>query len=318
MNAAGPEILVVTYHTLSGETFPGRGVHPFGEERFREQVGLLGRTSRFLSLEDLAGGDLPGLGGAERYALLTFDDGLSEQFGIAWPILKAMGIPGAFFPCTAPLEMGKLLHVHRVHALRSAMADRDLLALCGELAGKSGFEESARAIEAGNLPEAPYPYDAPEARRLKSLFNYTLPLAEREALSAMAFCRVYGEEGPWAGRLYMTPGMIRELGQKGCLGTHTHSHRPLSALDGEGMRVEIAQSLDILERIAGTRPPSVSYPYGNRFAVSGEVFAAASACGLRCGFTTERRLNFPGTDRFALARFDAEDLPPGKRPRFNP
>jgi len=314
LSAAGPEILVVTYHYLSGETFPGRGVHPFGAERFREQVELLGRTSRFLSLEDLEGGDLPGLKGASRYALLTFDDGLSEQFGIAWPILEAMGIPGAFFPCTAPLETGKLLHVHRIHALRSALADKDLLALCGELARESGFEESARAIEAGNLPEAPYPYDAPETRTLKSLFNYTLPLAEREALSAMAFCRVLGEESAWAGRLYMTPGMIRELGQKGCLGTHTHSHRPLSRLDGKGMRLEIRESLRILEETAGKRLYSVSYPYGNDLSVSAEVFEAAAGFGLKSGFTTARLTNFPGTDRLRLARFDAEDLTPGKRP----
>jgi len=314
LNPGEPEILVVTYHFLSGGDFPGGGIHPFGVERFREQVELLGRTSRFLSLEDLAGGELPGLKGASRYALLTFDDGLSEQFGIAWPILEALGIPGAFFPCTAPLETGKLLHVHRMHALRSALADPDLLALCGELARELGFEESARAIEAGNLPEAPYPYDAPETRRLKSLFNYTLPLAEREALSAMAFCRVLGEESAWAGRLYMTPGMIRELGQKGCLGTHTHSHRPLSRLDREGIRQEIRESLDILEKTAGVRPRTVSYPYGNSLAVSPEVFEIAAGCGLRCGFTTERRANLPGTDRLQLARFDAEDLPRGKRP----
>lgn len=314
MNPGGPEILAVTYHSLSGANFPGRGGHPFGEERFREQVELLSRTSRFLSLEDLEGTGLPGLGGAERYALLAFDDGLADQFEVAWPILEGMGIPGAFFPCTAPLQTGKLLHVHRLHALRGAMGDSELLALFGSLAGSLGFDESARAIKDGNLPEAPYPYDTPGARALKSLLNYTLPQAEREVLSASAFSQVCGEEAPWAERLYMTPAMIRKLARNGCLGTHTHSHRPLSRMDREGIRQEISESLDILEKTSGVRPGSASYPYGNSLAVSPEVFEVAAACGLRCGFTTERRANLPGTDPLQLARFDAEDLPPGKRP----
>jgi peptidoglycan/xylan/chitin deacetylase (PgdA/CDA1 family) len=314
LNPGGPEILVVTYHSLTGADFPGGGGHPFGVERFREQVELLGRTSRFLSLEDLEGTGLPGLGGSARYALLAFDDGLAEQFEVAWPILEGMGIPGAFFPCTAPLQTRKLLHVHRLHALRGVMGDAELLALFGSLARSLGFDESARAIKDGSLPEAPYPYDTPGARALKSLLNYSLPQAEREALSESAFSQVCGEEAPWAERLYMTPEMIRELARNGCLGTHTHTHRPLSRLDREGIRQEIRESLDILEKTSGVRPRSVSYPYGNSLAVSPEVFGTAADCGLRCGFTTERRANLPGADRLQLARFDAEDLPPGKRP----
>ena len=318
MSPGEPEILVVTYHFLSGGDFPALGIHPFGAGRFREQVELLGRTSRFLSLEDLEGAGLPGLGGFSRYALLTFDDGLAEQVEIAWPILEAMGIPGAFFPCTAPLETGRLLHVHRIHALRGAMADGELLSLFGELAREAGFEESARAIAAGDLPEAPYLYDTPEARALKSLFNYTLPVVEREALSERAFRQVLGEEHPWAEKVYMGPETLRELCRQGCLGTHTHSHLPLSRLDREGIRGEIRHSLEILEKTTGKRLSSVSYPYGNDLAVSPEVFEVAGECGLKTGFTTARRTNSAGTGRLRMARFDAEDLPPGKRPIFVP
>lgn len=316
MNTAGPEILVVTYHYLSGGTFPGPGELPFGPERFRDQVKLLARSSQFLSLEDLASRVLPDLGGYRRYALLTFDDGLAEHFEVAWPILRSMGIPGAFFPCTAPLKTGKLLHVHRMHALRSAMADKDLLALLGELSIKMGFEESNRVIGDKDLPEAPYPYDTPEARTLKSLFNYLLPFSEREALSEMAFRQILGDEPRWAEKLYMGPEMLRELGRHCCLGTHTHLHRPLSHLDREGIQREIVESLDILERTTGRRPDSLSYPFGNHLAVSSEVFEVASDCGLKCGFTTERRTGRIHSDRLSLPRFDAEDLPMGKRPIF--
>lgn len=314
MNPRPPEILAVTYHYLTGAVFPGPGVHPFGPERFRAQVEELSRTCRFLSLADLEAGNLPKLGGAARYALLTFDDGLAEQFEVAMPVLGALGIPGAFFPCTASLGTGRLLHVHRIHALRSAMPDPELLLLFLDLAGRLELEESVRAISRGGGAAAPYPYDSPGARVLKSLFNYELPMEEREALSEAAFAEVYGPEVPWAKRLYMSPASVRKLSQAGFLGTHTHAHRPLSRLSPEAIRQEIRESLDILEKTAGTRPRSVSYPYGNSLAVSAEVFEAAAECGMECGFTTERKTNIHGADRLRLARFDAEDLPPGKRP----
>ncbi|HQO82995.1 MAG TPA: polysaccharide deacetylase family protein [Synergistales bacterium] len=309
-----PEILAVTYHYLSGAMFPGPGVLPFGPERFIAQVEFLARSSHFLSLEDLSSEVLPDPGGHRRYTLLTFDDGLADQFEVAWPILRSRGIPGAFFPCTAPLKTGKLLHVHRMHALRSAMPDKDLLALLGELSIKAGFEESSRVIGGKNFTEAPYPYDTPEARTIKSLLNYTLPISEREALSEMAFRQILGEEAPWAKKLYMGPEMLCELSSRGCLGTHTHLHRPLSRLDREGVRWEIVESLDIIEKTTGRRPDSLSYPYGNHLAVSGEVFEVASECGLKSGFTTERRHGRIHSDRLSLPRFDAEDIPLGKRP----
>lgn len=317
MSGNGAETVIVTYHYLVGDLFPGRGVHPFGLERFREQLERLALTSRFLSLEDLLEGKRPPLGRACRYAVLTFDDGLAEQAEAGLPLLESLGIPAVFFPCTVPLESGNLLHVHRLHALRSALSDRDLLFFFLRLAEARGFEESARAIAVGPPEEAAYPYDEPESRVLKSLFNYTLPLAEREMLSALAFAEVFGEERPWAERLYMSPAAIRELGRKGFLGTHTHAHRPLSRLGREGAVKEIQMSLDILEKKANVRPRALSYPYGGKLAVSPETFEAASGCGMVCGFTTERRSNLPGTDRLKLARFDAEDLPPGKRPLFN-
>lgn len=316
MNTTEPEILVVTYHYLSGGTLSGPGALPFGPERFIDQVEFLARSSHFLSLEDLSSDVLPALDGYQRYALLTFDDGLTEQFEVAWPILRSRGIPGAFFPCTAPLETGKLLHVHRMHALRSVMADKDILALMVELSMKIGFEESSRVIGDKNLPEAPYPYDTPEARTLKSLFNYILPIPDRETLSESAFRQVLGDEHRWAEKLYMRPEMLCELSRHDCLGTHTHCHRPLSHLDREGIRREIVQSLDILEKTTGRRPDSLSYPYGNHLAVSSEVFEVASDCGIKSGFTTARRPGQILSDRLSLPRFDAEDLPMGKRPIY--
>lgn len=311
-----PEILAVTYHYIAGETFPGLGVHPFGVDRFQKQVELMARTCRFLSLEDLARPALPSLGTCSRYAVLTFDDGLAEQFELAWPLLQAMGIPGAFFPCTAPLKTGKFLHVHRMHALRSAMADGELLALFRELAREKGFETSAKALKSRDIPVAPYPYDTPGARVLKSLFNYSLPVAEREALSESAFRQAFGEEPSWADDFYMRPEMLIELSGAGCLGTHTHSHRPLSGLDRGQIGLEIRESLDLLEETTGKRPFAVSYPYGNRLSVSADVFETAAECGVSCGFTTERRTGRVHSDRLRLPRFDAEDISPGKNPVF--
>ena len=61
----------------------------------------------------------------------------------------------------------------------------------------------------------------------------------------------------------------------------------------------------------------MSYPYGNPLSVSGEVFGIAAECGLKTGFTTERAMGRADTPRRAFPRYDAEDLPLGRRPIVN-
>lgn len=69
-------------------------------------------------------------------------------------------------------------------------------------------------------------------------------------------------------------------------GGHTMTHRKLALLDGEDMRREIAQSVEIVSSLTGRPVTTFAYPYGTGCAAGEREFAAARAAGIRLAVTT--------------------------------
>jgi len=71
------------------------GVTP---QQFHNQLQLLQSKGDFISAEDLlTNGDII-LKSTENYFLITFDDGLKEQFDYALPILEELNVPAVLLP----------------------------------------------------------------------------------------------------------------------------------------------------------------------------------------------------------------------------
>src|SRR5919199_3455969 len=149
-------LLVVTYHYLAEEAPAApRAIFPATTALLERQVEELGRSYELVSRDDL----LRALDGEaalpERAALVTFDDGLRCQVELALPVLDRLGVPGLFFVPGLPLAEGRVLDVHKVHRLREAMADEEILAALGE--------------EAPTAPPGRHVYDDPLAAGVKEL-----------------------------------------------------------------------------------------------------------------------------------------------------
>ncbi|WP_419195798.1 polysaccharide deacetylase family protein [Ensifer adhaerens] len=74
------------------------------------------------------------------------------------------------------------------------------------------------------------------------------------------------------------------------LGAHTISHRSVARLSGEDARREISQSAERVEAIAGRRPTTFAYPYGDAPAVSARDHRIVADLGFALAVTTQ-----PGT-----------------------
>lgn len=74
------------------------------------------------------------------------------------------------------------------------------------------------------------------------------------------------------------------------LGAHTISHRALGLLDEAEAEREMRASADRIEAIAGKRPTTIAYPYGDPLAATPRDFALAARLGFSVGVTTR-----PGT-----------------------
>lgn len=267
-------LLVVTYHYLAEEALAApRAIFPATTALLERQVEELGRSYELVSREDLlraldGEAELP-----ERAALVTFDDGLRSQVELALPVLDRLGVPGLFFVPGLPLAEGRVLDVHKVHRLREAMPDEEILAALG--------------TEAPPAPPGRHVYDDPRAAAVKELLAGRVS-EELDELLARAGAEVGLD-------LYMTADDVVELERRGLLGAHGYSH---------DTHDDFARGADVLEQMTGARPRTMSYPYG-RPAPGAEGFAAA--------FTTERKVNETLEEPLLLGRLDTNDLPGGRQ-----
>jgi len=267
-------LLVVTYHYLAEEApAEPRAIFPATTALLEWQVEELGRSYELVSRDDL----LRALDGEvelpERAALVTFDDGLRCQVELALPVLDRLGVPGLFFVPGLPLAEGRVLHVHKVHRLREAMADEEILAALG--------------AEAPPAPPGRHLYDDPLAAGVKEL------LAGRSSEELDDLLARTGEQVGLG--LYMSAEDVAELERRGMLGAHGYSH---------DTRDDFTRGAAVLEALTGSRPRTMSYPYG-RPGLGAESFAAA--------FTTERKVNETLDEPLLLGRLDTNDLPGGRR-----
>lgn len=90
--------------------------------QFRNQLKELAKYGKFVSQEDI----LNGIPKDEKAILISFDDGLKEQFKLAKPILDEMKIPFICFVNTSNFAEQKVSLVHQIHLLRSKIAPAEL------------------------------------------------------------------------------------------------------------------------------------------------------------------------------------------------
>lgn len=308
-------LLVVNYHYINEQNYPFGGIHPIRPTQFVQQIEILGQYFEFVSLQQVINAvvekndrKLPA-----KACLITMDDGLREQFEVARPLLKSLGVPAAFFVNPGPVINRKVALVHKIHLLRAYIHPRQFENYIKEEVSKMLHIKEEITDE---ILEAQYPYDEPEVRRLKYILNFVLPQQVKDIIITTFFERTIGSEANISEMLYMQPKHWRELAAEGSLGTHGLDHLPLASLDEYELKFQIYQSIQILRQHTGLSVQAISYPYGGIDAVSNRCIQAAQEAGLLVGFTMERAFNQTLKAPLLLARVDTNDVPGGKSPLF--
>ena len=289
------------YHYVAAEVpAEPRAIFPVSVEALRAQLELLGRSWEFVSRDELLAAAAGEATLPERGCAVTFDDGLRCQAELALPLLERLGIPAIFFVPGKPLAEGRVLHVHKVHALRERVDDAELL----ELVGAEDVPE--------DVAREHYRYDAPQAARVKYLLNMALPADERDRVVGAAFAEVFPDEAAFAAELYMSRDQIRGLASS--VGAHSYAHEPLALLPPDELDRDLERCTTLLEEITGVRPRAFSYPHGTASTVDVCTARRLAAAGYRVAFTMERALNRSLDEPLLLGRLDANDAPGGRRP----
>lgn len=288
------------------------GVTP---EQFAARLDLLAQVGEFVGAREIRAALHGGRPLPERAWVVTFDDGLREQYEYAWPILRARGIPAIFFVNTDPIANHRVASVHKLHQLRAHVSPERVLQALQAHADELGVRLPAIDPERA---ERQYKYDTPRAAQLKYLINIQLGAAERERLVESCFGELLSwSEEDLARELYMEPAHVAELAAQGCIGTHGHQHLPLGTLSPAEITHQVRESLRLLADWTPERISALSYPYGAPEACAAPAGTLAAQEGLEFAFTMERAGNAALVPPMYLARCDNNDLPGGKAARWS-
>lgn len=302
-------LIISNYHYIR-EDFSSKYPSIFGltPKEFRRQLEELAKYGEFISQEELV--EFRNRPFNRNYFLITFDDGLREQYELAKPILDEMGIPAIFFINTSNFEEQKVSLVHKIHLLRSEIAPGDLL----QEIRKSQYSNLSTKEKA--LAITHYNYDDEETAVLKYLLNFKMRPKEQEDFVEPLFSGVFDEKKVVSG-LYFGEEMLQELHHSNALGSHAHTHVPLGQLKHEEVSNELQKTQEFFRSKFGKESVSISYPYGSLEACTG-IAQAVEKEGFQLGFTMERAANASlREDSLLLSRYDCNDLPGGKNDLFN-
>ena len=242
----GASAAILMYHSVMENPAQhadslGGIIHSTSE--FRAQMELLGRDYHPMGLDQLvkklnAGQDLP-----SRSVVITFDDGYTDNYEVAMPILDQLGIPATFYVTVDCLENRKLPWPSRLRfAFRSTK--------------RSGWiDGSGKAWDLRN----------PESREQAYLVCcdaccQLAGIAQEDFVTKLEKyfdCRV-----PDAlSSLMMNYDQVRGLARNGhIVGSHTMTHPNMAHIKETDAEVELAESKRRLESELKMPVPHFSYP----------------------------------------------------------
>jgi len=303
MKAAGrvrrqfrPGGVILMYHRIA--SLPGDPLSlAVSAEHFASQLDYLAQTCQPLRLLDLAaaleGGTVP-----RRAVAITFDDGYSDNYQAAFPLLAAARIPATMFITSDLIDSRREFWWDELERILLAATDtpRNLTL---EIAGQNVTGELASPADRQHAYATIY-----------RLLKPRLPCERYRVLQSLS---------EWAGTSLngrpdyraLSTTELRELAASSWveIGGHTQGHPQLSALSDNEQQQEIAGGKLRLEELIGKPIETFAYPYGAIADFSSTTVNAVSATGFRAAVTTVHGYCEPGDDVFRLRRCAVFDWP---------
>ncbi|SEF14537.1 Polysaccharide deacetylase [Rhizobiales bacterium GAS191] len=221
-------------------------------------------------------------------ALLTFDDAYQSVGRVAFPVLKAEGIPavvfvvaGTTFRIADPFPIWLLMLRDKRSILEEATA-APLVShrlICRVIFGSS-FASLAELLS--------QPLGIPV-----EAFRETLSQAELDELAEVVAAL------PGLGRVTMDEADIRALMQCGLidLGAHSVTHRSFARLSGQEIEAEVAGSIAMVAELCGSLASSLpfAYPYGAVTTHAARYVSRTCRAGFTCHARPITALDSPAT-----------------------
>ena len=281
------------------------GVTP---SEFENQLNKLAEIGEFINQNKLIDCIDTILNSDKNYILITFDDGLKEQYVLAKPILDSMNIQPIYFINSINFIEKQVSQVHKIHLLRSQFSTKTLIKMIESLSLEISMNFSNSEIK--NAKKF-YRYDDEESACLKYLLNFKLSLDQTAEIINSLFDENFSTRKV-VSDLYMTTEQLNELSSLNMLGSHSHSHFSLGLLNPTIIMKELEMTKKYIDSFGHNNSVSISYPYGNIDSCKEPVPTIAKEIGHEIGFTFEPGINYFRDNKLLLKRYDCNDLIGGK------
>ena len=227
---------ILMLHGVGGAEMPADG--------FARSVEWLARRFSIVPLgkmiDDIAADREPGRGGE---IAITFDDGLRNQFELAYPVLRRTGVPATFFVCPDLIEGRRWIWTQEARTRLQTMSPAALGAFARATGSAAADIESLIARMKGQ----------PIEERLHGeaiLRAHTPDFAPSEAASRRF------DPLSWGDLERIDPTIVT-------IGSHTLSHPILPTVGDAVLQREIVDSRRILEERLGRTVDLFCYPNGS-------------------------------------------------------
>jgi peptidoglycan/xylan/chitin deacetylase (PgdA/CDA1 family) len=226
-----------------------------------------------------------------RAAAVTFDDGFANNYRVAFPVLRRMGIPATIFLTTGKIGVpGAQLWTERVKrsvflSRRSIVTVRLNDSYTYDLSSPQARARAARAVLA-QLKRAALRTRDEWIERIEEAFGHT-PLGPCDAIRYE----------------FLTWDEVRAMADADIeFGSHTVSHPILTSLSDDQLAAELSESKRRIETELKRECYAFAYPNGGYADFGRREMSLLEKNGYRCAFSLEGQLVRRNTHRFAMDR----------------
>lgn len=251
----GKGIILFLHRVNKGEEYIGRlsemKANEVSVSYLEELISYFKRTGyEFISMDEMSSRIKDKIFGSKKFVVLTFDDGYKDNYTIAYPLLKRLGIPFTIYiACSFPNKTAKLWW----YMLEDAIV------------------KTNRPNIRINLDNKVYYYDLYSMNKDK-IFSCirALILKCKPVQQDIIFSQIEQQFGlkldNYVKELALSWDEIRTMSQDNLvtIGAHTINHYPLNTLDMDSMKIEVFGSKEIIEKKLGIEVRHFAYPYGSR------------------------------------------------------
>jgi peptidoglycan/xylan/chitin deacetylase (PgdA/CDA1 family) len=306
--ARRPGLLSLTYHRIgacANQPFDD-GLFSATAEDFRAQIKYLRDHFDLLSVDSLLQATKQGrLELSRPSALITFDDGYRDNYDVAFPILREIGVPAVLFVAAGYIDEPRLTWWDRVAYIVKS-TERSVLELDYPTKDTLDLRELGRSRT---------------IYRILKIYKSAHDIDQRRFFEQLELQAEVAVDSLVVGRdLFMSWDQVREMKQDGIeIGAHTYNHPVLSRISEDAQRQEMSRSKERLEAETGGVIRIMAYPVGGRGAFDGVTQRLAREAGYCAAFSMYggfnrpkhaelydiRRISIDRYDSFPMFRFKA-------------